>query len=92
MRSLGGGRLVLFPAAVRDPFTPGKVAKIRTLLESQPYVHGVRYAEAVAGAVELYRYYQWNGHGRNLADFHLSMVGRPHRERRPRLAYGRAAV
>lgn len=61
VKQLGGGRLRLYKASVREPFTPAKVEKLRPLLERQPYINSVEYGEGPAG-IDL-RY--WRSHYKN---------------------------
>ncbi len=52
VKQMGGGRLTLFPnPATGMTFTPENVEAIRSLLEAQPYITGVDYADAPAGLV-----------------------------------------
>lgn len=49
--AMGGGRLRLVGGRpyVRSPFTPRKVESIRAILEAQPYISGVEYADDFEG-------------------------------------------
>lgn len=46
IRAMGGGRLVLYPSAdTRERMTPAKVESLRRLLERQPFIKSVEYAD-----------------------------------------------
>lgn len=65
VKMLGGGKLILFKAGVREPYTPEKVDTIRPLLERQPYITSVEYADHPSGL----NLQQWRSHYKN----HLSI-------------------
>lgn len=81
IRQLGGGELVLFPAPYTGwRMTKERVENLRSLLELQPYIKGVRWAPSPEGT----NLDEWRQHYdcyKNLTDMVAQTFGQPHPDR-----------
>lgn len=77
IKEMGGGRLTLFPnPATGMTFTPDNIEVIRPLLEAQPYITGVDYADVPQGLIiDEYRK-NWRA-GLNITDIIHSWLNLP---------------
>lgn len=81
IRQLGGGELVLFPAPYTGwRMTRERVENLRGLLELQPYIAGVRWADGPTGT-NLDEWRQHYDRYKNLSDMLAQTFGQPHPER-----------
>jgi hypothetical protein len=78
----GGGRLVCWPARwTRQRMSPDVVASLRPLLDCQPYIKSVEFADFPVGvALDAWRRQRWPKIY-SLADRALDLVGAAHAER-----------
>jgi hypothetical protein len=77
VKMLGGGRMRLVKShRVRESFSPAKVESLRPLLEAQPYITGVEYAEVAIG-VDLDQFRNRYRYDLSLCDMVATTFGLP---------------